>query len=354
MSHHEYENPINTVKQVVPVILEKIANANKADSLTLFNSRAALDFRLKFILIELAVSESSQQSEERLSEYAAAICRVLKDYFSKDTDTDIHLKTGSLHQLLQAALAQDSCDQANTPFIRLPDCEENLKRLEEQILSLRKPNSSRPAVSHHRTATREDPDVNKVDESEIENEGDAKKTANADLLSRNGRDPDSPTAGEVPVTFEPQDMTNKQKLSKEFMEEAYEFYRKKIERIEGKRAIKVAVLDTGVDKTETHFRGVRNNLGTSIKKARSFIEGTSHDNNGHGTQVAALVVAVAPHVDLYIAKVSETKEGPGVDQWVKVLQPVHLVREVELTKRGDRLGNGTQSRHHQYLRQGTR
>ncbi|RSM08858.1 hypothetical protein CDV31_007997 [Fusarium ambrosium] len=316
------ENPVYTAKRLVQLVIESIDNSNEAESLALVNSRAALDFQLRLALLELDLGKDQTlpQNDQQLSGYALSLRRVLVDFFG--TDIDSHLKTGSRHQGLQAALAQNSHDEAKSRIpssIGLPETPQALAQLERQLLSLRKPNSSRPAVSHHRTTTREDPDVNKVDESEIENEGRAKITANATLLSRNGRDPDSPTAGGVPVTFEPPDMTDEQKLSKEFMKKASEFYREKIERIKGKRAIKVAVLDTGVDKTETHFRGVRGGRGTSIKETQSFIEGTPHDKNGHGTQVAALVVAVAPHVDLYIAKVSETKEGRGVDQWVKAI-----------------------------------
>ncbi|RSL42208.1 hypothetical protein CEP53_012317 [Fusarium sp. AF-6] len=314
------ENPVYTAKRLVQLVIESIDNSNEAEILALVNSRAALDFQLRLALLELDLGKDQTlpQNDQQLSGYALSLRRVLVDFFG--TDIDSYLKTGSRHQGLQAALAQDSCDQANTPFIRLLDCEENLKRLEEQILSLRKPNSSRPAVSNHRTTTREDPDVNKVDESEIENEGHTAKTTEANLLSRNVRDPDSPTAGEMSITFEPQQPTDDEpQPGKEFMEKASEFYRKNIERIEGKRVIKVAVLDTGVDKAQAHFRGVRNGTGTSIKKAQSFIEGTFHDNNGHGTKVAALVVAVAPHVDLYIAKVSETEKESGVDQWVEAI-----------------------------------
>ncbi|RSL53566.1 hypothetical protein CEP54_010305 [Fusarium duplospermum] len=295
MTCNKDENPVDTAKRLVQLTIESLANSNEAESLALFNSRAALNFRLNLALLELEPKQGQPvpQNNQRLSIYAISLYRVLEDFFGKDIDS--HLKTGSPHQGFQVALARNSRDEAKSPkppSIRLPETPQALAHLEKQILGLRNPNSSRPASSHHRTTIRDDHDVNKDNESESENESHTINTTKANFLSRNGRDPD-PAVGSMPITFESEDTTDEQKLGKAFMDQAEKFYRKKIERIEGKRAIKVAVLDTGVNEDQVHFKGVR--------------------------EVKALVVAVAPHVDLYIAKVSKTNEGTGVDQWVKAI-----------------------------------
>ncbi|KAI8722518.1 Peptidase-S8 domain-containing protein [Fusarium sp. LHS14.1] len=73
--------------------------------------------------------------------------------------------------------------------------------------------------------------------------------------------------------------------------------------------------DTEVDQREIHFIGVRGKKKTSISEARSFIGDDPQDEDGHGTQVAALVAKMAPHVDLYIEKFSDAKEAIGMDQY---------------------------------------
>jgi hypothetical protein len=122
------------------------------------------------------------------------------------------------------------------------------------------------------------------------------------------------------IRTEPQRQpSDKQTKAEEFMRQADTFYDQKILPLEKKEAIKVAVLDTGVDEREIHFKAVRGQRGTSIRGVISFIGDSPHDTDGHGTRVAALVVKMAPHVDLYIAKVSEGKEIDSVGQYVKVL-----------------------------------
>ncbi|KAI0186317.1 peptidase S8/S53 domain-containing protein [Xylaria flabelliformis] len=85
----------------------------------------------------------------------------------------------------------------------------------------------------------------------------------------------------------------------------------------GRRRIRVAVLDTGVDQENEDFRGLVDEINDDRKRQRcsranrnpikgikSFIGDDGIDEFGHGTHVAGLVLQTAPDVDLYIAKVS--------------------------------------------------
>ncbi|RSM01804.1 hypothetical protein CEP52_008327 [Fusarium oligoseptatum] len=293
------ENPVDSAKRLVQLVIESIDNSNEAESLALVNSRAALDFQLRLALLELDLGKDQTLPQKR-----STVVRI--------RPFPPHLKTGSRHQGLQAALAHNSHDEAKShkPFSTgLPETPQALAKLEKQLLGLRKPNSSRPAGSHHRATIREDPDVNKVDESESENERHNASTSETSLL-RNGRATNCSVDHKVPATVECQDTINKKNYATTFMSQADTFYKERIRPLEAK-AIKVAVLDTGVDEEEIHFEAVRGNDGTSIRATKSFVEGSphdTHDTDGHGTKVAALVVSMAPHVDLYIAKVSKTKK----------------------------------------------
>lgn len=74
--------------------------------------------------------------------------------------------------------------------------------------------------------------------------------------------------------------------------------------------IKVAVLDTGIDSNCTHALSREND---TVKEQMDFTtDGHSNsamDTDGHGTQVAGLVLDIAPQTDLYIARICR-----GMDQ----------------------------------------
>ncbi|KAI0857485.1 hypothetical protein F4860DRAFT_357029 [Xylaria cubensis] len=85
----------------------------------------------------------------------------------------------------------------------------------------------------------------------------------------------------------------------------------------GRRRVRIAVLDTGVDQGNEDFRGLVDEIKDArkkqkfprtdqnpIKRIKSFVGDDGVDNFGHGTHVAGLVLQTAPDADLYIAKVS--------------------------------------------------
>jgi subtilisin family serine protease len=88
--------------------------------------------------------------------------------------------------------------------------------------------------------------------------------------------------------------------------------------------IKVAVLDTGIDKThpdlKDHVKG-----GVNFVPSRGIVDSTAwNDDNGHGSHCAGIigaidntigVIGVAPNVDIYSVKVLN-KQGSGDWSWI--------------------------------------
>ncbi|KAI8721867.1 Peptidase-S8 domain-containing protein [Fusarium sp. LHS14.1] len=325
MACNEDENSIVASKKLIPLMIERISNRHENESLALINSRGELTSQLRLALFELGNNQPLSQNNEPLSTFTQSLQKVLENFVNKDNDG--LLKTEVPPRSLGPAPTQSSYNVARSPnSIRLLETEEQLEVILQQISSLRNPISSRPDVplypevghdrtnTHDRSTIQEGHDVNKVYESEKESEFHNFETPEAELLS-NDRGPDY---SKLNFAMEPQPETDEQRWGKEFMDQADKFYEEKIKPLK-KRPIKVAVLDTGVKKEATHFRGIRRARGvmavqtvgtenTSIIKAKSFI-GADPDNtcdrDSHGTNVAALVVKIALHVDLYIAKVSE-------------------------------------------------
>lgn len=81
------------------------------------------------------------------------------------------------------------------------------------------------------------------------------------------------------------------------------------------------MLDTGVELTNSYFRGVkttRKKRDSPIKYFQHFIDESINDECGHGTNVAALILKMAPEADLYVAKISTGKETRGTRQIIDV------------------------------------
>ncbi|KAJ4327517.1 hypothetical protein N0V84_002045 [Fusarium piperis] len=318
-------NHIDTLKKQIRLIIRSIANCDETKILDLMNSRTELSFQLRLTLLELRNDRTLSQDDERSSRYVRSLLEVLR---------------GLTEDPHQAALARISCDEADSPepsLVRLPQTAEELRAAAQKISNLRKLNSSRHDVQsdpergrdytnpHHRTTTRDGSHLNEVDKSEGENECHNFNESEVEP-PRNGRDPSfSVSLGcKSPATAEFQNiipkelldqLRDKQTAAGEFMRSAKTFHEEKIIPLKSNKLIKVAVLDTGVDKGEPYFmRGVS---GTSIKDAKSFIDDSPHDIDGHGTRVAALVKAIAPHVDLYIAKVCHEHKTVVEDQYAK-------------------------------------
>lgn len=68
------------------------------------------------------------------------------------------------------------------------------------------------------------------------------------------------------------------------------------------KKVRIAVLDTGINKTDTMIRSAK----PRIKDERSWI-GSIKDTYGHGTHVIRILLQMAPAAEFYIAKISDGK-----------------------------------------------
>lgn len=110
--------------------------------------------------------------------------------------------------------------------------------------------------------------------------------------------------------------------AKQFFNNAQDFYQSKIQDllVPKNNRIRVAVLDTGVDEESTFWRGacrIRKMKGSPIRETKSFVGAPIDDELGHGTNVAAIILKIAPESDLYIAKISRGPEAEGTQQIIE-------------------------------------
>jgi subtilisin family serine protease len=75
-------------------------------------------------------------------------------------------------------------------------------------------------------------------------------------------------------------------------------------------AVKIAILDTGIDKKHSFIRGALRSR--SIVAAKSFVKGDDSVNDafGHGTYVASLLLKVAIDAKLYVARIATGEDIP--------------------------------------------
>ena len=75
-------------------------------------------------------------------------------------------------------------------------------------------------------------------------------------------------------------------------------------------AVRIAVLDTGIDKKHPFIKGAL--WRKRIKATKSFVSGDEsvNDTFGHGTYIASLLLKVAPDVQLYVAKIATSEDIP--------------------------------------------
>jgi hypothetical protein len=87
------------------------------------------------------------------------------------------------------------------------------------------------------------------------------------------------------------------------------------------RAVRIAVLDTGIDKEHPFIRAALKEK--RIRMTESFVSGVdcTKDTFGHGTYIASLLLTVAPDAQLYVAKIATSEDIP----------PDHRIGEVTLT-----------------------
>jgi hypothetical protein len=72
------------------------------------------------------------------------------------------------------------------------------------------------------------------------------------------------------------------------------------------RRVKIAILDSGIDLPIEVQYSYENQI-----TYRSWIEGddtTGTDTCGHGTHAAGLLLKVSPHVDIYVARITQNGE----------------------------------------------
>ena len=75
------------------------------------------------------------------------------------------------------------------------------------------------------------------------------------------------------------------------------------------RKIRVAIIDSGVSKEDLFIKQYMKR--GSIAQMRNFTSpdiNDCEDSSGHGTAVTKILLEVAPHVEVYIAKVTNTLE----------------------------------------------
>ncbi|KAH9228667.1 hypothetical protein K456DRAFT_803222 [Colletotrichum gloeosporioides 23] len=78
------------------------------------------------------------------------------------------------------------------------------------------------------------------------------------------------------------------------------------------RNIRIAILDTGIDRNHPDLRARRNN----VKKKHNWVgedKSDVHDSNGHGTFTSCLLLDYAPDAELYVAKISDSCYPSGPD-----------------------------------------
>ncbi|KAF2121628.1 hypothetical protein BDV96DRAFT_641014 [Lophiotrema nucula] len=89
--------------------------------------------------------------------------------------------------------------------------------------------------------------------------------------------------------------------------------------------VKIAVLDTGVDMTHAYLRSQSERI-----EAESFLEdGDPRDEDGHGTNVVALVLRVARNANVFVAKVANTQDNLNPQAIAEAID--HAVKEWEVS-----------------------
>jgi hypothetical protein len=88
--------------------------------------------------------------------------------------------------------------------------------------------------------------------------------------------------------------------------------------IQPRRAVRIAILDTGLNGSDpvisSHWKQIKRircwvgaepvDVYGPQNTSRSVLRGITHDEYGHGTHTAALLVKVAPGAEIFVARIS--------------------------------------------------
>ncbi|KAK2882509.1 hypothetical protein FQN49_000275 [Arthroderma sp. PD_2] len=98
--------------------------------------------------------------------------------------------------------------------------------------------------------------------------------------------------------------------------------------------LKVAILDSGIDMNNTDIEA---DADDRIKSVRSWVDGNDGkedrnecDESGHGTHIAGILLSCAPNTDLYIARITKTRELNSVNEIVSALDYAIHVWKVDM------------------------
>ncbi|ROW10269.1 hypothetical protein VMCG_01924 [Cytospora schulzeri] len=132
------------------------------------------------------------------------------------------------------------------------------------------------------------------------------------------------------------DETNKiiSHYASEFLKLHQRFLATHIRRYDAQPRVKVAVLDTGLDQNNSELRGLLAKERiiehrSAIAEIVSFDGATAEDTDSHGTHTASLLHKIAPHVDLYIAKIASTAHK-GVEGLENVVEAIKWAIEKQV------------------------
>ncbi len=84
-------------------------------------------------------------------------------------------------------------------------------------------------------------------------------------------------------------------------------YERVLEETSTTRRTKVAILDTGLDRTHPSIQGYRRRIKDVWSWLPSDHANAGVDASGHGTYVTALFLDIAPDCDVYIAQIADSR-----------------------------------------------
>ena len=101
------------------------------------------------------------------------------------------------------------------------------------------------------------------------------------------------------------------------------------------KGVKVAIIDSGIDVNDPRLAGVKVE-GWSIQlgaTGHAFLAANFHDDNGHGTDIAAAVLRIAPEVEFVAIKIMDERLRTSADLMAAGIETAfrHGVRVINLS-----------------------